>query len=102
MEAAFILRIKVTLYPKIQPTCRQWWCLFLQLFVILVAAIVTCLPVQRLAKGRYVLSYCFTIATTIIMVSLNADIAKVWAYWDVAPLFSDYTGDDKVRGRRSG
>lgn len=61
------------------PPRREWWCLFLELFVILAAAITTLMPIQRLARGRHVLAHFFTIATVIIMTALSANLnTYVW------------------------
>lgn len=75
----------------------EWWCLFMEVFVILSAAVVTCLPIERLAKGRYVLAHFFSIASVIIMTALSANInTYVWQYLDISPLFSAFDGDDKI------
>jgi hypothetical protein len=73
--------------------CRGYWVLFFELFVLLAAAITSCLPPARLDAGRHVLAHFFSIATVLIMTALNVDLnLYVWKYFDVAPLFSDFDG----------
>ena len=65
--------------PETPAARREWWCLFLEAFVILSAAVVTCLPIERLAKGRYILAHFFSIASVIIMTALSANLnTYVW------------------------
>lgn len=70
--------------------------MFFELFVILVSAVITCLPLKRLAVGRNILAHFFSMATLLVMTALNMDIVTyVWTYFDQAPLFSDFTGVDR-------
>jgi hypothetical protein len=90
--------IKPRLPRRHAPPRRQWWCLFLELFVILTSAVVTLLPAERFAKGRQVLAHFFAIASAIIMTTLHADLnAFVWPYLDVSPVFTSFSGNDKAR-----
>jgi hypothetical protein len=79
LACSALVREPIALAKCSRPWSWQFFVLFFELFVLLVAAAVTCFPVARFAVSRGVVGHYFTIATVLIMTSLNMDIMLyVW------------------------
>eukprot|EP00879_Flechtneria_rotunda_P026360 GHRR01028103.1.p1 GENE.GHRR01028103.1~~GHRR01028103.1.p1 ORF type:complete len:152 (+),score=24.33 GHRR01028103.1:610-1065(+) len=69
----------------------EWFTLFFTFAVIIAALIVTALP-SRLLRARYPLAVLLSIATTLIMIAVNQNIATVWFFSDTHERFHQWTG----------
>ncbi|WIA09214.1 hypothetical protein OEZ85_008624 [Tetradesmus obliquus] len=69
----------------------EWFAMFFQ-FVIAASALVVTMCPKRLLRARFPLSIMLAIATAIIMIAVNNNIADVWFFWDSHKMFADWTG----------